>query len=82
MDPDSKLKLNKRMYVLMEKVMRPCGQLLSETKMNDEYHCGPTFEPVIFGENDVPVEKVKDLVKQVLELFPDMEKLKKGLDKL
>lgn len=75
-EADVKNQLNQRMYVVMEKIMRPVGLYMCSKGQ------GPSFSSVEFPAGITPVEHVKALVKVVLEKFPAIEKLAVALQKL
>ncbi len=74
-EEDSSGRLNRRMYGLMEKVMRPVGVLMCQKGF------GPTFEPVYF--EDSPMDTVKRLCLEAVALFPEhLHKTAEALHKL
>lgn len=79
-EADSTGRLNLRIFVLMEKFLRPLGQLLCATPLDETHNCGPTFEPVHFEVHADPIKMIRDLSASVLEAYPSLqEKMLKGL---
>ncbi len=76
-EADVKNTLNQRMYVVMEKVMRPVGLYMAQ-----HTGTGPSFSGVEFPQGTSPVNHVKSLIQTVLEKYPAIEKLKVALQKL
>jgi len=80
MEEDQSGKLNKQMYTVMEKVMRPVGQLLCTSKLEDGSHAGPTFEPVVFQSGTNHIVTLKKLMSDVLKEFPEEKTLQKKMN--
>jgi hypothetical protein len=67
--------LNARMYVIMEKIMRPVANYMCQN-----LHVGPSFEAFAF-ETD-PVEQVIAMAQQALKQYPSLEKLAVAIQKM
>jgi hypothetical protein len=88
-DASSQDALNKRIYMIMEKVMRPCAYVLTESKLPDGTHAAPTFELFEFrGIAEQPKYAVKAMIVAAIEMNKAVvsrkefvEALGKGLEK-